>query len=101
MYVLMQGGISNGMPIVLRVAYKPPATIGKARLEHTCIHTDTQIYTHTNTERERERGHVYCRRRHSDGGCSMAVPRKGHASRRRNWLSWKTLYAPVLLEAVS
>eukprot|EP00802_Teleaulax_amphioxeia_P012005 Tamp_12043.p1 GENE.Tamp_12043~~Tamp_12043.p1 ORF type:complete len:435 (-),score=133.30 Tamp_12043:550-1746(-) len=27
----VQGGISNGMPIVLRVAYKPPATIGKAQ----------------------------------------------------------------------
>eukprot|EP00288_Rhodomonas_lens_P016789 CAMPEP_0177705434 /NCGR_PEP_ID=MMETSP0484_2-20121128/8706_1 /TAXON_ID=354590 /ORGANISM="Rhodomonas lens, Strain RHODO" /LENGTH=403 /DNA_ID=CAMNT_0019216861 /DNA_START=144 /DNA_END=1355 /DNA_ORIENTATION=+ len=27
----VQGGISNGMPIVLRLAFKPPATIGKAQ----------------------------------------------------------------------
>jgi chorismate synthase len=27
----VQGGISNGEPIVLRVAFKPPATIGKAQ----------------------------------------------------------------------
>jgi len=29
----VQGGISNGEPIVFRVAFKPPATIGKA--QHT------------------------------------------------------------------
>jgi chorismate synthase len=28
----VQGGISNGEPIVFRVAFKPPATIGKAQL---------------------------------------------------------------------
>jgi chorismate synthase len=27
----VQGGISNGEPIVFRVAFKPPATIGKAQ----------------------------------------------------------------------
>ena len=27
----IQGGISNGMPIVFRMAFKPPATIGKAQ----------------------------------------------------------------------
>eukprot|EP00960_Hanusia_phi_P019353 571532-Hanusia_phi.AAC.9 len=27
----IQGGISNGMPIVFRLAFKPPATIGKAQ----------------------------------------------------------------------
>ena len=30
---LYQGGISNGEPIVFRVAFKPPATIGQA--QHT------------------------------------------------------------------
>jgi len=30
----IQGGISNGQPIVFRVAFKPPATIGKT--QETC-----------------------------------------------------------------
>jgi chorismate synthase len=39
----IQGGISNGEPIVFRVAFKPPATIGKAQLTATFDGADTVL----------------------------------------------------------
>lgn len=39
----IQGGISNGMPIVMRVAFKPPATIGKAQPTADFFGTDSVL----------------------------------------------------------
>jgi len=39
----VQGGISNGMPIVLRLAFKPPATIGKAQPTADFMGADTVL----------------------------------------------------------
>ena len=39
----IQGGISNGMPIVFRVAFKPPATISRAQPTATFDGQDTVL----------------------------------------------------------
>ena len=33
----IQGGISNGEPVYFKVAFKPPATIGKDQTTATCV----------------------------------------------------------------